>query len=349
MVKKLETESFQQIHLKHRLKSCLCFGIVLSLVFLGACKPKDTSPRKEDASGATLEILVITDNKEQWEGSLGDTLRHFFSRTQTTMPQPEPLFTLANVEVTGFNKMFQPHHNILILTLDPEATKSMIETRKDLWAEPQRVIKITAPSYQELIAEIDSNKVAFMDLFLETEYKRTTKTDHAFLEYKLVKQLEDEYKISLVIPEGYNLALKRNEFVWIRKETLKESQGLLIYIEPYTDTNQFRNDNIILRRNLYTMNWIPGPSLGSFMTTDVNNIKPTFRRIHLNGRFTVETRGVWETVGDYMGGPFVSYSIVDEKQNRLVTIEGYVYAPNDPKTVLLHHVDAICRTIDFID
>ncbi len=332
-----------------RLPSWLLLAIVCLAFLAGACRPKSSPPRKEDSSGATLEILTITDNKEQWDGSLGDTIRNFFGQIQSTLPQPEPLFSLANVEVSGFNKMFQHHHNILILSVDPRSQQSQIETRKDLWAEPQRVIKITAPVYQNLIAEFDSHKVAFRDLFMETEYARTTKTDKTLLETKLIRQLEEEYKISLVIPVGYQLAVKTNEFVWIRKETLKESQGLLIYIEPYLDTMQFSNNNIIRRRNLYTMNWIPGPSYGSFMTTDVANVKPTFRRIYLDGRFAVETRGVWETMGDYMGGPFVSYSMVDEKQNRLVTLEGYVYAPNAPKAILLHHTDAICRTVKFTD
>ena len=344
-----ETFSRARSHLS--MHFCILLGtVLLAMLITGGCKPKqDQAPKKEDSSGATLELLVVTDNKEQWEGSLGDTLRNFFSQIQTTLPQPEPRFTLAHLEVTGFSKMFQPHHNILILTVDPESQNPMLETRKDLWAEPQRVIKISAPSYQALIAEVDSNKRAFMDLYLETEYTRTTKTDKTLLEDKLIRQLMDDYKISLVIPVGYVLAKKTNEFMWIRKETLKESQGILIYIEPYTDTSQFSNDNIIRRRNFYTMNWIPGPSEGSFMTTDVNNTKPLFRRIMLNERFTVESRGAWETMGDFMGGPFVSYTMVDEKQNRLVTLEGYVYAPNAPKTILLHHVEAICRTVEFTD
>lgn len=332
------------------LHTFLMLGIFLATLFSSGCQRKqDKSPRREDSSGATLEILVVTDNKEQWDGSLGDTLRNFFGQIQTTLPQPEPRFTLAHLEVTGFGKMFQAHHNILILTVDPGNRKPLLETRKDLWAEPQRVIKVTAPSYMDLVAEVDSNKKAFMDLFLETDYARATKTDKTYPEYKLIKQLESEYNISLVIPVGFVLAKKTSEFIWLRKETLKTSQGILIYLEPYTDTVQFSNDNIIRRRNLYTMNWIPGPSQGSFMTTDVNNIKPSFHRRLINDRFTVETRGTWETMGDFMGGPFVSYTMVDDKHDRLVTLEGYVYAPNAPKTVLLHHVEAICRTVGFID
>ena len=329
---------------------CLMLGVILVTMLMAGCRQKQEKPaKKEDSSGATLEILIVSDNKEQWEGSLGDTLRKFFTQVQTTIPQPEPRFTLAHLEVTGFSKMFQSHHNILILTVDPQSRKPLLETRKDLWAEPQRVIKVTAPTYRDLIAETDSNKQAFMDLFLETEYARTTKTDKTLPETKLIRQLENEYNISLVIPVGYVLAKKTSEFIWLRKETLKTSQGILIYIEPYTDTIQFSDDNIIRRRNFYTMNWIPGPSMGSFMTTDVNNTKPSFSRMMLNGRFAVETRGSWETVGDFMGGPFVSYSMVDEKQNRLVTLEGYVYAPNAPKTILLHHVESICRTVGFPD
>jgi hypothetical protein len=44
---------------------------------------------------------------------------------------------------------------------------------------------------------------------------------------------------------------------------------------------------------------------------------------------------------DFMGGPFVSYTFVDEKRNRVVTLDGYVYAPNAPKRDLMIQLESI--------
>lgn len=314
-----------------------------------ACKQGNEPSAKRASSGATLELLIVTENKEHWEGALGDTIRNYFGADQLTLPQPEPLFTLANLEASAFGKMFQPHHNILILNIDNTFEIPLVETRKDLWAAPQRIIKVTAPDYESLIASVDSNKATFRRIFLETEYERTDKNHKILLENKVIQPLVDRYKLSMNIPVGYDLAKEASNFVWIRKETMKDSQGIFVYLEPYTDTSQFTRDSIILRRNYYTMTYVPGSSDGSFMTTAMAHVTPTFERIMLGDRFAVETRGTWETVGDFMGGPFVSYTMVDEIHNRLVTIEGYVYAPNAPKSLLLHQVDAICRTVAFVN
>ncbi|MBA7543170.1 hypothetical protein ES705_35500 [subsurface metagenome] len=41
-----------------------------------------------------------------------------------------------------------------------------------------------------------------------------------------------------------------------------------------------------------------------------------------------------------MGGPFVSISQLDETRNRVVTIEGFVFAPAHEKRDLLRQVEA---------
>lgn len=333
---------------KHLTYSLAAVFLVLLTVFM-ACKQGNNQSAKRASSGATLELLIVTENKDHWEGTLGDTIRNYFGADQLTLPQPEPLFTLANLEASTFGKMFQPHHNILILSVDNTFEKPLIETRQDLWAAPQRVIKVTAPTYESLIASVDSNKAAFRRVFLETEYERTDKNHKTLLENKAIQPLVERFKLYMNIPVGYDLAKETSNFVWIRKETMKDSQGIFVYLESYTDTSQFTNDSIILRRNYYTMTYVPGSRDGSFMTTSMAHVTPVFKRINLNGKFAVETRGIWETVGDFMGGPFVSYTMADEKHNRLVTVEGYVYAPNAPKSLLLHQVDAICRTVAFAD
>jgi hypothetical protein len=76
---------------------------------------------------------------------------------------------------------------------------------------------------------------------------------------------------------------------------------------------------------------------------------PVVKRIDFNGSFAVEMRGMWELEGDFMGGPFVSYTLVDEIQNRVVTIEGFVYNPGNDKKNLLRQVEALIYTTNFVD
>ena len=56
--------------------------------------------------------------------------------------------------------------------------------------------------------------------------------------------------------------------------------------------------------------------------------EPDYRIFRLEGRLWCELRGFWDVQGDFMGGPFVSYSTVDTATNRVFTLDCYVYAPD---------------------
>ena len=73
------------------------------------------------------------------------------------------------------------------------------------------------------------------------------------------------------------------------------------------------------------------------------------KKINFNGLFAIETRGLWKLEGDFMGGSFVNYTFVDEKRNKVITIDGYVYAPNKPKRDLLIQMESIAHSLKFVD
>ena len=41
-----------------------------------------------------------------------------------------------------------------------------------------------------------------------------------------------------------------------------------------------------------------------------------------------------------MGGPFVSHQVVDEKNNRVIVVETFLYAPNKKKGDLIRKLEA---------
>jgi hypothetical protein len=52
-----------------------------------------------------------------------------------------------------------------------------------------------------------------------------------------------------------------------------------------------------------------------------------------NGKYMSVARGLWYMENDDMfgGGPFVSHSIVDEENGKVIVVEAFVYAPNKAK------------------
>ena len=87
---------------------------------------------------------------------------------------------------------------------------------------------------------------------------------------------------------------------------------------------------------------------GSYMTTE-KEFKPKFMEYSLRGkRYVAELRGLWKMEkGISMGGPFVSITTLDEKRNRVVTVEGMVYAAGYDKRNFVRQVEAIVYSLNF--
>ena len=86
------------------------------------------------------------------------------------------------------------------------------------------------------------------------------------------------------------------------------------------------------------------------MTTDKEFLKPVSKTLpDFPAGYAVETRGLWNVVGDFMAGPFVSYSIVNPESDKIITAEGWVYYPNKDKRDLLRQLESILYSLKFVN
>ena len=171
-----------------------------------------------------------------------------------------------------------------------------------------------------------------------------------FIGHKIIAQLKKQFGVTMNIPEGYFIGIDKDDFMWIRQETDDRSLAFLIYELPYKDTADLNPDNIIRVRDSIVKKYIPGPIDGSYMTTDKEFLKPVFKTLpDFPAGYAVETRGLWNVVGDFMAGPFVSYSIVNPESDKIITAEGWVYYPNKNKRDLLRQLESILYSLKFVD
>jgi len=321
------------------------FVLVIILASCGDQKPGEITR----SSGKTAEMLVATNSETRWEGAVGNSIRDFFNQDYEFLPQVEPLFEMAHLPISNLlgNKMFKVHHNILIVEIDENAKENTIEARKDFWAQPQRIINIKSPSDEAFVKFFDEQKESILSIFMDSEYERLQKTFYAFRDREIMNDIRDIFGFTLEVPSGFYVAKKKANFMWIRKETQHHSQGLIIYTYDYVDTLAFDEARIISFRNTITEEFIPGPSEGSYMVVAEEYSPILSNKIDFQGLFAVDTRALWRLENDFMGGPFINYTFVNENTNQVVTIDGYVYAPNKPKRDLLIQMEAIARSIKF--
>ncbi|HRY97429.1 MAG TPA: DUF4837 family protein [Bacteroidales bacterium] len=318
--------------------------VLFTVFLLPACAEKERSQGMVGSSGGTAEILVVAD-KALWDGPAGDAIREVLATPVSGMPQAEPRFDLIQIAPDVFDDTYRLHHNILVVQTDGSLDSAMVETKPDYWASPQRLIRLRAPDAKRMAEAIRIRGENVKELFTASEYLRLQKLFGELQDVKLSNRLKKTTGLGLIIPGGFYAAKLTENFAWLRKETKDFSQGLLIYFTPYEDTTYFHQKLLLNRRDQMCMIYVPGEREGSYMRT-AGSIAPESRRMQFKGRFAVETRGLWDVAGDFMGGPFVNYAILDEKNNRIISMDAYVYFPNNDKRDLMLQLEAMMHTLE---
>ena len=328
----------------------LILAVLFSLSSLYSCVEdvKNKEIKKARSVGGTSEVILITQNDSQWNGQIGQCVRDFFEQEQYGLPQPERNFKVAHINIDAFNDMFKKHRNLIICKIDNDITNPLVETQKNWMSEPQFVIRITAPSEESWIKTFESQKDGLKLLFDQNERERFQEFFRPTTDSKIVSQIKKQFGVTMNIPEGYFIGVDKDNFMWIRKETDVMSMAFMIYELPYKDTADLNPDNIIRVRDSIVKKYIPGPIDNSYMTTDKEFIKPAFKTLpKFPAGYAVETRGLWNLVGDFMAGPFVSYSIVNPEHTKIITAEGWIYYPNKDKRDLLRQQESILYSLKF--
>jgi hypothetical protein len=320
--------------------------VFLSILFLSSCKSDHST--KASSKGSPSEIIVVIEDN-LWETSIGDSLKSYFSNNRIGLPQPEPLYKLVQIDLEEFGRLFETHRNVFTLSIDSSLTEANYQTAYNVWAAPQRVVKITAPTIELLKTSFNEHSREIFNIYENAEIERLQKLFSKSINVKASESINTRFNLNMKIPADYYVAVEKDNFIWLRREANTLSQGLIIYSYPYTDTIAFNPKKIVSVRDQFTSVYVPGPSDSSFMVIADEFVSPVSRMLTLKKLLAIETRGLWEVRKDFMGGPFINYTFVDQKNNMVIALDGYVYAPNANKTDLLRQVQAILLTFEIIE
>lgn len=323
-------------------------AVAFILLGLASCNNENKTYTKRSI-GSTSEILVVTQTQEQWDGPIGDSIRAFFGQYQYGLPQAEPIFKIININVAKFDDLFETYRSILAVEIDPAKDRIIIERGDDHWAKPQRSFKLIAPDTESWLTAFAQKRDDFRAEFEQMERERLMEIFRPSTDKKIVEKLREKFGIEMNIPEGYYIAKSEDGFMWIRKPLERQETGFFIYEQPYTSETDFDPRRIIQLRDIALYQNVPGPLEGSYMSTDKEMIIPRAQEIgsFAGADYAVEIRGLWEVEGDWMAGPFLSYTVATPEADRLITVEGYVYQPNKDKRDLLRQAEAILYSTKF--
>ena len=311
-------------------------------VTLSACSSGGN--HKVASTGRAFEVLVVTP-ASVWESPVGDTLRAVLLEPVPMLNQREPLMDPIPLAPQAFTSVMERHRNVLEIAIGPDYPQPAMEMEQDVYAAPQLIVHISGPNDSIVTNYIWEHRTDLQQIFAIAERDRFVSYATSQTETRIQETIRQKFGFDLSLPKGYTIRNDLPDFLWTSFELPLVSQGVVIYSYPYTNQNTFSLDSLINRRNQFTA-LIPGPADGSYMST-VSEIEPEIHYRRIQGRLWAEMRGFWYVEGDFMGGPFVSFSTLDAATGRVICIDGYVFSPKHHKRNYVRELENLIYTARF--
>jgi hypothetical protein len=316
------------------------------IILFASCK--DKNPLLPKVSGPSGEVLVVMPDA-LWKGKCGKELTNILTTTFEGLPQEEPMFDIIHSNENALGNLLRQHRNIIIVRIGNRYPEKKILVRKNLWADTQIVLSIIASSDNDFISLLKENKAKLLAAISDVERQRIITINKSISDRKINEKLSLTHNLKLAIPKSYRLDVDSSTFTWLSCEQRDIIQGILIYHYNYSDSMRFTKEFLIDKRNQVLKKFVSGEVDGSYMTTE-SLYPPLFKQYKLNKtELAYELRGLWKLQnGLAMGGPFISVSQLDKKRNRIVVVEGFVFAPAHKKRELLRQVEAIVLSLEIL-
>ncbi len=323
-------------------------GTAVIFIMVGCGKPL--------SKGADDELIVLVAKEDRVAAR--KILTKIFSDTLYT-PAPEPYYKAKFVKPSDL-QIVRHHPNLIALSINDDLTnpgtrlvksilpeESYLRSKKnnpfiqthEPYAKLQTMLLINGNSMESIVSAVEIQGLEiyenFENQFIERQsrflFKRARKEE---LEQKVLKK----HGFSLLIPWGFTVVQDSVEtsILWIGKEepfrwlVFHWEEGMVI--QNISDAEQFSLE-------------IPQRIFGHIQYSDYKfNISPTMFNDWSGWRIT----GLWESLEESQGGPFIAYTFYDGITNRTYYIHALIFNPGDDKYLLLRQLDIIAHTF-FVD
>ena len=343
--------------------------LILSVfIFIACSDSKNTN--LPPSSGLSGDIFLIMDSV-QWKGPLGRVLDSLFSSEMEGLPRAESIYHMRWIDPRKLNFVLKQRRNLIFaVSLDQKTsgasqvkrlfTKESLDqiranpdlfsqNAQDVFAKGQEVVYLFSPTEKQLIHHIRKNGKKIIEYFDVKERERLTASLFKAKQVKGITEImRKELQCEMKVPFGYQLVMHNDEFIWIRQINPKDDKDIFIARKKYTSEEQFLKENLIDWRNEICKKYLFGDPdrLETHLVTETGvEQKPILtREVSFHQKFGVEMRGLWRTNNLVMGGPFLSYTLVDQPQGMLYYIEGFTFSPGKDQREIMRELETILYT-----
>jgi len=330
------------------------------------------------AEGNEYEIIVVGQGLEQ-DSMTRFMIEQIFGVEVTVLPQYEGLFNIVYTNYNRFDEKMKKNASLLFIHIasgndstamtlkklfkdiplaDQHSPKFIHTSYDNKWVYPQKVLVISASDNTQLLEGLEKYGTSFRNDFDKTEKIRIMRRLYAKGRNNTqTNQLYKNFHIALSVPKGFvNILERRNEddtllkktglssLIWYRWTTEYANNNFIIYTMPYSKKALPSPEELLKIKNRLTKKLVHGQNPGSYMVTTSKVYAPQIKELRMANMKAIEIKGLWETEGDWMGGPYIFYALNDQERQRLVFIDAFVYAAGAPKKPFIKRLEVIFET-----
>lgn len=322
-------------------------GAMLALLTAG-CKQGLKEFVMPEASGEPYEVYVVM--PEAMRGSaLDDSLRAVLEYPMECTPNGDEYFRVRYLTPENFrSNIIRIVANVLVVDIDAQnVSVPTVKMKRDEYASHQLILTASARHADTLAAHVSTLAEGIRRAYVGNEINRRiailTKDNNRTQGERLLRLQQAR----MLIPDNLKIpgvGAADSTFFWCTDNGSRKESHLVVYSIPYTSPDVFTLEGAVAVRDSVMRANIEG-SDGAYMTTNKRIILPEYRVLNVGGRYVGELRGVWRMENGLMAGPFVCHIRLDELTGRVVFAEGFCYAPQDGKRLLLRNLEAALYTL----
>lgn len=332
---------------------------VAALVFgflLWGCGSSDPKSYLPGRVGPVGEMVVVLPEKH-WDGAIVEAIRSVTDKPYQLLPQAESSVDVALLDPSEFDRFWKPHRNVLVVDLADriDTQEPTLKVYRNKYASDQIYAEVKGKTAADIAGIIQKNGEQLVRAIQKAELRRVADLVRSNTNDALRAEVAEKLKLEIDFPKDARKVMENDDFLWVQREITRLKggnnhdikQGFFIYTYPYESDSVFSFNWQIKKRNDVLYRYVHGQPEGSYMTTEMQLI-PSYEEVMFDNRFTSEIRGLWKMENDFMGGPFFMMSFFDETHQRIVTLEGYAYAPYFNKREYIREAEAIIKTVKVV-
>lgn len=322
-------------------------SIVLSAFLMFGCAKKEKlETGKLNASFGDRNQVVLVIDDSLWIGATGDSIRAKLAQPTIGISEEEPIFDLLQIDPKIFTSKVRTARNVVLFSTN---TSQEFLLEKSLYATPQNFFFVRAQNKNDLVKLFKSNADSIISVFKLSEMNeemhetvRSSKQD--------LHELKDFFGCTLKIPNDYHLQVEDEfPFLWYQKDLSSGNLNLVLYEFPIAEIENPKGSieqHLIEARNYIGQEFLKTAKDSAYVITNVH-FAPMFNKKTVQDLKVYRIIGNWDTVNDYLKGPFICYAFRDEYYKRYLFIEGYINNPFKNKRDQLLEMEAIIQTVNF--